>query len=73
MSTTVQIDDKGRVYLPSEVKKMLGLKKGDRLRVRVRDRAILLEVEERNLRKLRRGTPWGAEAFLDAGEALVSD
>ena len=73
MAATVVIDEKGRIYLPSEIRRKLGLRKGDRLKVHVKGQAILLEVEGREVKKLRRNAPWGEEAFLDAGEALVSE
>ncbi len=59
------------MYLPSEVRNALGLRAGDRLRVEIVDGKIIL-VPEKRIKKLRRGCAWGSEAFLDAGEALVS-
>ncbi len=67
----VVIDQKGRVYLPSDVRRKLGISKGSRMRLIIEDdKIILVPVREKRLLKANR--KWGPEAFLDAGEALVS-
>jgi len=67
------VDEKGRVYIPSEARKRLGVRRGTRLRLSVEDSRIMLVVEEPRPRLVRRGRGWGPGAFLDAGEALAAE
>jgi len=69
----VVMDSKGRVLIPSEVRKLLGLKRGSKLRVRVKEGRIILERPLPETKKIRAGRKWGSEAFLDAGEATFAD
>jgi len=70
--TIVVVDDKGRIYLPSDIRRKLGLHKGTKLRVTIENGRIVLAVEDRGVKLVRKGGTWGSEAFPDAGEALAS-
>ena len=65
-----QMDERGRILIPSKERRKLGLKPGTRFEV----------VEEKGVLRLRpiitppvrvtsKRTKWGEDAFLDAGEA----
>ena len=72
LSFIVVVDDKGRIYFPSEVRRRLGLRKGSRLRASIEDNKLILTAEEKGVKIVKRGRPWGGEAFPCAGEVLVS-
>ncbi|RLE93343.1 MAG: AbrB/MazE/SpoVT family DNA-binding domain-containing protein [Thermoprotei archaeon] len=69
----VVLDDRGRVLIPSEIRKLLGLRGGSKLAVRVEAGRIILEKQPPRTKKVRAGRRWGREAFLDAGEATFAD
>jgi len=69
---TIIVDGKGRVCIPSSIRRKLGIGKGSKLKVSVEDNKIVLIPEKNNVKFLIRSKPWGKEAFPDAGEALVS-
>jgi len=69
----VIIDEKGRVTLPSEERKALGLGPGDRLEVSVERGAIVLRPLIPEPVKIKANRKWGREAFLKAGEATFGD
>lgn len=47
MSDTATVEDKGRVVIPLEVRKRLGIKRGTELEVDVRDGGILMKPKRR--------------------------
>jgi len=67
------VDDKGRILIPSEIRKMLNLKSGSKLRVKIVNGDILLERVIPKAEKVRANRKWGEEAFLDAGEATFGE
>ena len=69
----VSIDERGRVTLPSESRKVLGLKPGDKLEVSVEGGAIVLRPLIPEPVKIKANRRWGREAFLKAGEATFGD
>ncbi len=71
--TVVVVDEKGRIYIPSEIRRALGIRKGTRLRIHVEDDKIVLTIEKDMVKFVERRSEWGKEAFLDAGEALASE
>jgi len=48
----VKIDKQGRIVIPSEVRKKLGLKPNSELILVVRDNSILIEPEETDIEKI---------------------
>jgi len=66
MEFLVKVDDKGRVAIPAEVRRRLGVKKV--LRMKVEDRRIILEVLEDPIEKI-------AELVVSApsSERMVED
>ena len=40
-----KIDDLGRIVIPNDVRKSLGLKKGDKIEIDVRDGCVILKKE----------------------------
>ncbi len=69
----VVLDNRGRILIPSEVRKLLGITSGSRLVVKVEAGRIILEKLPPRTKKVRAGRKWGQEAFLDAGEATFAD
>jgi len=69
----VSIDERGRVTLPSESRKVLGLKPGDKLEVSVEGGAIVLRPLIPEPVKIKANRRWSREAFLKAGEATFGD
>lgn len=69
----VTIDKKGRVTIPSEGRRELGLKPGDKLTVSVKGGFIVLKPILPEPVKVRANREWGKEAFLKAGEATFGD
>lgn len=71
---TVTVDDRGRITLPRRVRQQLQLGEGDDLDVDVEDGEIHLRPNRQPFEPATSGkTDWGAEAFMDAGEALFGD
>jgi len=69
-----KIDERGRILIPSEERKKLGLKSGAEFEL-IEERGILLlkplipaPIKVRSEKK-----EWGKEAFLDAGEATFGE
>lgn len=69
----VTIDERGRVTLPSESRRVLGLKPGDKLVVSVEKGAIVLRPPMPEPITVKARRKWGEEAFLEAGEATFGD
>ena len=70
---TTRLDDRGRVTIPKELRERLGLRAGDTLDIDVESGEMRLSVEREGVEHATRGEEWGAEAFLDAGEATFGD
>lgn len=66
---TTQIDDRGRVTIPKELRERLGLRVGDTLDIGVENGEVRLSVEREGIERATRDGEWGEETFLDAGEA----
>lgn len=64
---TVEIDDRGRITIPKELRDRLQLGPGDDLVVEIQDGEIRLAREDDGLRTVSTGGEW-EEAFFDAGE-----
>ena len=73
MEEIITVDDRGRIIIPSRIRKMLNLKKGSKLKVKVVNRDIVLEYVLPKVRKVRANRKWGRETFLDAGEATFGE
>lgn len=69
----VVLDDRGRVLIPSEIRKLLGIRSGSKLAVSVEAGKIILEKQPPKTKKVKARRKWGREAFLDAGEATFAD
>ena len=69
----VTVDERGRITLPSEERRALGLEPGDKLEVSVERGAIVLRPLMPKPVKVRANKEWGREAFLKAGEATFGD
>jgi AbrB family looped-hinge helix DNA binding protein len=52
-STTVTVGSQGRMVIPSEIRREMGIDSGDVLLVSVEDRRLVLEKRESVLRRLR--------------------
>jgi len=55
----VVLDDRGRVLIPSEIRKLLGLRGGSKLAVRVEAGRIILVKQPPRAKKVRAGRRWG--------------
>ena len=65
-----RVDDRGRVLVPVEERKRLGLKPGTELEVEERGGMLVLRAVIPKPVRVRSGKgKWGGESFLDAGEA----
>ena len=69
----VKIDGRGRVTIPSEERRVLNLKPGDKLVVSVERGAIVLKPFMPKPVKVKAHRKWDREAFLKAGEATFGD
>ena len=69
----VVIDEKGRIVIPSEERRKLGLRPGDRLTVSIENGAVVLRPIIPKPVKVKANRKWGDEAFLKAGEATFGD
>ncbi len=69
----VVIGRDGRVVIPAEEVRKLGLKPGDELTVSVEEGAIILRPAPPKPVKVKANREWGEEAFLKAGEATFGD
>lgn len=64
------MDNRGRLLVPVEERKRLGLKPGTELEIAERGGVLMLKpVIPRPLKVRSRKGKWGSESFLDAGEA----
>jgi len=72
LSNEIQIGPQGRLVVPSALRRELGLHPGDRLLVRVKDGALILEprqVVERRLRERFRQV----DAHVSLADALITE
>lgn len=69
---TVEIDDRGRITIPKELRNRLQLDPGDELAVELTDGEIRLGRTEGGLQTVSTDGEW-EEAFYDAGEATFGD
>jgi len=68
------MDERGRILIPSEEREKLQLKPGTEFDLKIeRGMLILKTVTPKPIRVQSRKQNWGAEAFLDAGEATFGD
>lgn len=66
-TTTVEVGPKGRVVIPAEIRRQLGIDTGTRLAVLIDDEAVVLvprEAIERRLHALFKGVPVSMAAEL---------
>jgi AbrB family looped-hinge helix DNA binding protein len=71
---TVTVDGRGRITLPKPVRDRLHLGEDDELVVVVDEGEIHLRPERESFEPINSGKrQWGAEAFLDAGTAMVGE
>lgn len=70
---TIEVDDRGRVTIPKEIRDRLGIRPGDEVTVEVVDGEIQLRPEISSIQTVSRDEDWGPEAFRDAGEATFGD
>ncbi len=69
MGATLEVDERGRITIPKELRDRLQIRPGDEFRMEEDEGMLLLRRQRRPTQKARRGKRWGSEAFLDAGEA----
>lgn len=69
----VSIDAKGRLLIPSSLRKELNLKTGSKLKLKIIKGNIVLEPVTPESVKVKADRKWGKEAFLDAGEATFGE
>lgn len=70
---TIELDDRGRVTIPQEIRKRLRIEPGDSLEITIEDGDVRLRTVREGIAFARRDNEWGEEAFLDAGEAMFGD
>jgi AbrB family looped-hinge helix DNA binding protein len=68
------MDERGRVLIPNEERKRLGLKPGTDFEL-VEEKGVLLlkPIISRPVRVKSKKRKWGREAFLDSGEATFGE
>jgi AbrB family looped-hinge helix DNA binding protein len=70
----VTLDNRGRITLPQHIRNRLQLGQGDDLDVDLEDGEIHLRPNRPPFEPITSGkSEWGAETFIDAGEALFGD
>jgi len=69
----VVVDSKGRILIPSKIRKMLNIKRGTKLRIDIEGEKIILKRTLPKVIKVKANRKWGGEAFLDAGEATFGE
>jgi len=69
----VVVDSKGRITIPSKIRKILNIEKGTKLKVNVQNGRIMLTRTLPRIKKVKANRKWGREAFLDAGEATFGE
>ena len=57
------VDNRGRILIPSEIRKLLGLRGGSKLAVRVEAGRIILEKQQPTTKKVKAGRKWGRRHF----------
>lgn len=71
---TVEVDDSGRITIPSGLRDQLGIRPGDTLSIEVTNGSLVVHPEQTDLVRVTSGkTDWGPEAFPDSGEATFGD
>ncbi len=70
----VEVDDRGRITIPKNVREKLGILSGDELKLELEEFKILLDSSREGLITATAGKKnWKGNAFFDAGEALFGD
>jgi len=68
------MDEKGRILIPSEERKKLGLKAGTEFELIEKQGVLLLKpIISKPIKVQCKKEKWGREAFLDIGEATFSE
>lgn len=70
---TAELNDRGRLTIPKQLRDELQLEGGTKFRVLREGGEIRLVRVLPELETLTRGTEWGEEAFRDAGDATFGD
>lgn len=70
---TAELNDRGRLTIPKQLRDELQLESGTQFRVFREGGEIRLVRVLPELETLTRGTEWGEEAFRDAGDATFGD
>jgi AbrB family looped-hinge helix DNA binding protein len=74
MSVTTTVEDKGRVVIPSSVRKRLGIKPGTELEVDIKDGGILMRPKRKiSVRDLRGVAGRESVKLEDVEESLASE
>jgi AbrB family looped-hinge helix DNA binding protein len=74
MSVTTTVEDKGRVVIPSSVRKRLGIKPGTELEVDIKDGGILMRPKRKiSVRDLRGVAGRESVRLEDVEESLASE
>jgi AbrB family looped-hinge helix DNA binding protein len=69
-----KLDERGRILIPLNERRKLGLKKGTEIElVRAEGVLILKPLIPKSIQVDARNRKWGSEAFLDAGEATFGE
>ena len=70
---TIELDDRGRITIPKELRDRLHIDPGDEVSVDLVAGEIRLRVDREGIDTADRDDEWGEEAFLDAGGATFRD
>lgn len=69
-TSTVEVDDRGRVTIPKPVRERLGILPGDELALEITEGGLRLDIGRDGLVTVTSGkTEWGPETFPGSGEA----
>lgn len=73
-TSTVEVDDRGRVTIPKPVRERLGILPGDELTLEITEDGLRFVPERNGLVTVTSGKgDWGPETFPDSGEATFGD
>ena len=73
MGDVVNLDERGRITIPVELRQKYGLQPGDELQIEDSKGIISLNIKRNKTKKLQAPVTWDKNSFLKTGEATFED